>query len=424
MDHDAFLPVSRLSDAELLARTRQLARGHARLNAVLIAHLAEVDARRLYASEGFSSLYAYCRSVLNLSEAAAFHRIEAARVARRFPLILGLMSEGRLHLTAVSLLGRHLTAENHERALRNACGRSKREVEQIVALLVSAGAPATLRGSMLEGREESGMDPPAPAGPGVAGSRPLSARVGVRVRLRTPEGLRPLRGPGRPRRVARGATQGAESARSAQGAQCALPLFERRQTSEDGGGRAEPHSRGPETAGDTPPPARGVALEYRLTIGLDADAWRDLERARELLRPTIPDGDLGRVLTHALRVFINGRDRRRLGRARPTTPASRGSEPTHRTAADARKADARPSRHVPAPIRRLVWERDAGRCAYMAESGRRCDCRTGLEFHHRTPFRAGGRPTPENLELRCRTHNRLAEAGELSEWRGVTRTGK
>lgn len=418
MDHDAFLPVTHLSDAELLARTRQLARGHARLNAVLVAHLAEVDARRLYASEGFSSLYAYCRSALNLSEAAAFHRIEAARVARRFPLILELMSQGQLHLTAVSLLGRHLTAENHERALRTACGRSKREVEELVAALMGGSFLAPDPGSSRDMLATIGVRPPGAVGPGAAGERPLSPRVGVRVRLRTPDGLRPLRGPGRPRKSGYDVAPGEQSA---------LPLFKRTYT-KDGVGRGEEapllEPEALEGATDAPPATPPVALEYRLTIGLDPDAWRDMERAREFLRSSIPDGDLGRILTHALRAFVDGRERRRLGRTRPASAASRESEPTHRAAADAPVAAARPSRYVPTPIRRLVWERDAGRCAYVAETGRRCACRTGLEFHHRRPFRAGGRSTPENLELRCRTHNRLEENGEFSEWRGARRARK
>ena len=54
----------------------------------LLAHLAEVDARRLYLPAGYPSLYAYCIEELRLSEDAARRRIHAARTARRMRSLL------------------------------------------------------------------------------------------------------------------------------------------------------------------------------------------------------------------------------------------------------------------------------------------------------------------------------------------------
>ena len=64
------------------------------------------------------------------------------------------------------------------------------------------------------------------------------------------------------------------------------------------------------------------------------------------------------------------------------------------------------SRHIPAEVKRAVWARDGGRCAFVAEGGRRCDERGFLEFDHIVPFAAGGEATVENLRLLCRVHNR------------------
>ena len=55
---------------------------------------------------------------------------------------------------------------------------------------------------------------------------------------------------------------------------------------------------------------------------------------------------------------------------------------------------------------RLVWDRDEGRCAFVGITGRRCEERKFLEFHHVKPWAASGPPTVENLALRCRAHNR------------------
>ena len=102
-------------------------------NARLVALLMEVDSRKLYAGQGYASLFTYCVQVLHLSEHAAYLRIEAARATRRFPAILDKLSDGSIHLTAVSLLGPHLTSANHVELLDEARHKTKREVEQLIA---------------------------------------------------------------------------------------------------------------------------------------------------------------------------------------------------------------------------------------------------------------------------------------------------
>ena len=113
------------------------------VTAELLALLGEVDSRRLYLGEGCSSLFTYCTQVLHLSEHAAYHRIEAARAARRFPIILDLVADGSVTLTTVAMLRPHLTPENHESLLAAARHKSKREVEhQIACLAPRPDAPA------------------------------------------------------------------------------------------------------------------------------------------------------------------------------------------------------------------------------------------------------------------------------------------
>ena len=122
-----------LSDAQLLTEVRTLSNHERVATAQLIASLAELDARRLYLGEGCSSLFTYCTQVLRLSEHAAYGRIEAARAARRFPVILDLLADGSITLTTVCLLGPYLTVENHGSLLDSARHKSRRDVEQTVA---------------------------------------------------------------------------------------------------------------------------------------------------------------------------------------------------------------------------------------------------------------------------------------------------
>jgi hypothetical protein len=57
-------------------------------------------------------------------------------------------------------------------------------------------------------------------------------------------------------------------------------------------------------------------------------------------------------------------------------------------------------------VRRSVWIRDLGSCAFVGQNGRRCSERAFVEFHHARPFAIGGAPTVSNIELRCGRHNR------------------
>ena len=126
---------SRLTNEELLAKVKSLAAGEREATTNLIASLVELDSRRLYLGEGCSSLFTFCTQILRLSEHAAYNRIEAARLARRFPIVLALLADGAITLTTVCLLAPHLTPENHREVLESARHKSKRDVEVLVAAL-------------------------------------------------------------------------------------------------------------------------------------------------------------------------------------------------------------------------------------------------------------------------------------------------
>src|SRR5881409_97749 len=125
--------LSHVSDQVLLRDLASLLARDRALTAAVLAHLAEVDARRLYVPAGFPSMFLYCVYELHLSEDAAYKRIQAARAARQFSAIFEAVAEGRLHLTAVNLLAPHLTPENAGALLDAAAHGTKSEVEQLLA---------------------------------------------------------------------------------------------------------------------------------------------------------------------------------------------------------------------------------------------------------------------------------------------------
>jgi 5-methylcytosine-specific restriction endonuclease McrA len=124
-----------LSDDQLLEDVRILVAQERSATTVLVASLAEVDARQLYLPLGFSSLFAYCTVELGMSDGAAYRRMTAARVVRRFPIALAFLEDGSLTLTNLTVLGPSLTDSNHVALLEAARRKTRREVERQVAAL-------------------------------------------------------------------------------------------------------------------------------------------------------------------------------------------------------------------------------------------------------------------------------------------------
>jgi hypothetical protein len=285
--------LTHLTDAQLLTETRMLAERERKVTAKLIASLGELDARRLYLGEGYSSLFTYCTQRLLLSEHAAYGRIQAARAARRFPILLDYLRDGSITLTTISLLAPHLTSENHRSLLDNARHKTKREVEQQVATL-----------------------------------RPLPP---------VPSTVRQL-------------------------ASALSPGW------------------------------------YQVQFTIPDETYWKLRRVQELLRHSLPNGDPAVILDRALTSLLTSLQKSKLGltdRPRASRQLKCGS------------------RRVPAAVKREVWKRDGGQCAFVGKAGR-CAERGFLEFHHVIPFADGGRSTSDNLQLRCHAHN----AYEADRWSG------
>jgi hypothetical protein len=126
----------------------------------------------------------------------------------------------------------------------------------------------------------------------------------------------------------------------------------------------------------------------QLTIGRST---RDkLRYAQALLSHQVSSGDVAEVLDRALDALILTLEKRKF--AATAKPRARQR---HSTA----------HRHIPAEVKRTVWERDRGQCTFVSEAGHRCPARARLEFDHIDPVARGGRATAERTRLRCRAHN-------------------
>jgi hypothetical protein len=143
------------------------------------------------------------------------------------------------------------------------------------------------------------------------------------------------------------------------------------------------------------PPAKPVVVpltptRFMVKFTASEETHDLLRRAQDLLRHQIPDGDVGEVMAKVLKVLVRELEKEKL--AATDRPRSGRATDPH-------------SCHISADIRRKVWFRDGGQCAFVAPNGRRCTERGFLEFHHVEPYGVGGQAIVENVELRCKAHN-------------------
>ncbi len=165
-----------VSDDALLRRLSELVQQSRRVESVLIAHIAEVDARRLYARDA-GSMFIYCTQVLHLSEHEAYARITVARASRRYPVLLAMLGEGRLHLSGIGKLVPHLTDANCKEVLARATHKTKSEIEELIAEIApKPDVPPSIR--MLAVRVETS----SPGEPAAPQSRPVRSNS-VRTEL-------------------------------------------------------------------------------------------------------------------------------------------------------------------------------------------------------------------------------------------------
>ena len=118
-----------------------------------------------------------------------------------------------------------------------------------------------------------------------------------------------------------------------------------------------------------------AAERFLIEVTVAGSTREKLRYAQNLLGHELPSGELAQVLDRALDALIEKLERRKLA----ATPRPRRSV----------RPSANP-RHVPAQVKRAVWERDGGRCTCVSETGLRCLARTRLEFDHVVEVARGG----------------------------------
>jgi hypothetical protein len=122
-----------LPDAQLLSSLKSLCGQGRVLLARLLAHLVEVEERRLHLEAACPSMLQFCVQRLGMSEDEACRRLHAARLARRFPDLLVRGERGELTLSTIALLRDALTESSYAEIVEAAAGKTKAEVQALLA---------------------------------------------------------------------------------------------------------------------------------------------------------------------------------------------------------------------------------------------------------------------------------------------------
>jgi hypothetical protein len=131
---------------------------------------------------------------------------------------------------------------------------------------------------------------------------------------------------------------------------------------------------------------------FTLQVTLSGRTHDKLRRLQDLLSHAVPTRDIAEVIDRSFDALIDRLEKRKFGSG---------------ASAELKEASC-VARTIPARIRKAVFERDGGKCAYRFPDGRICGSRSKLEFDHIIPIAKGGKTRVDNLRLLCRAHNQHA----------------
>ena len=201
------------------------------------------------------SMFAYCTEVLHLSESEANLRIGAARASRKYPVILTMLADGRLHLSGIGKLAGHLDDENVHSVLSRAAHKTKRQIEELIAELA-----------------------PKPDIPPSVRKLPTPVTRPVIVAAAPPE-LRP---------------DGVETTSSP----------------------SPTHSTTRTTSPPRPTVAPLAPARYKVQFTASAELRDKLRRLQALMRSSFPDGDLAAILEEAVTEKLERLEAKRYGKVK------------------------------------------------------------------------------------------------------------
>lgn len=347
---------SHLSGLQVLADYSKAKASNRASDALVLAYLGEIDARKLFLEAAHESMYAFVAAEFDFTHDIIKKRIHAARTAHQFPQAFPMLSDGRLSMSTFLMLVPYLNRGEADGLLSVAENKTRSQLESILA----ARHPTTelMDWTMAPTSPQQSTVPEQTHSQGAPGH--LESRVSN------------------------------ESCDVSHSSPTACSEREPANSSLAPAAHVAPATRTPAAPATRVSPI--AAHAYGAQFMMDEEAHDDLEYLRAVLGPEAPS--VAKVFALALKALRREVDKRKF------RMTSRPGKP--------RRSQSMNPRHIPAHVRRAVQVRDHFRCTFVGANGKRCDARAGLQFDHVKPVAQGGESTVDNLRLLCHAHNQHA----------------
>ncbi len=153
---------------------------------------------------------------------------------------------------------------------------------------------------------------------------------------------------------------------------------------------------------------------FKVEFTADEEERELLMRARDLLRHSIPDGDIKKIFMKGLRELVERAEARKLGKLKKAKVVASQELPlasdatTSEVAAEEVVTTARSATRA---MRREISERDGVQCAYCAKDGTRCKATAWLEADHMDGYAKTQETKASRMRWLCRAHNQGRNKG-------------
>jgi 5-methylcytosine-specific restriction endonuclease McrA len=351
----------RMNNAQLVLNIKNAARDENLLLSDCLAYLCEIRRRRLYSSQGYSSLYDFCVDNLPLSDGAIYRRIQVSEHVQRVPLLLEMIALGKISLTVASKIVPFFNSEDPNELIKQFLGLTTREADHLLGAKFDRGE-----------------------------SRDQIRRTADKVsELRQNNLLDAIKGKGSSR-VDEGGEIGAAT---------------NHDSSEDQKANYDTTTNpttypmtNPSTNPTTNSP-KEIVREKRFTIKFTAseEVKNKIQRAKELLSHKCPKGKLEDIFENILDEYLS--------KNAPENQQSRKPSKPHNPDSD----------YIPKNIKREVFKRANYCCQATSSSGKRCGTRFQLEIDHIFSRAHGGKTELTNLQVLCKSHNFHKAKSQMGE---------
>jgi len=342
--------IEKLSDNNLISSLKELNNTETKTIAAILLHLIEIDSRKLYLELGYSSLFNFCCRALKYSEAAAIRRIYSARCIRDFPEVYQMLLAKELSLSTIAILKGVLTKENKDEILKFSPGKSRAEIDCLVASL-----------------------------------RPKKVSKDSIKPVVIQKRMQPMKG-----------------------AQSVGPLFPTKIVVTDPCDGAMDSSE-KKTLIQEP-----VDTRFEVKFSVSGKVMKKLRTVQALRTHKAQEKqNLESLLDELMELYLDKNSPRRKIERREKRVAKKkeikitkiNNMPVVLASEPLKPKAVKNSRYLSPAVRDAVFKRDQGRCTFVAVDGTRCNSEWQVETDHIQPVCLGGGSNIDNLHLLCKHHN-------------------